>query len=477
MHKIAFKYSFLALMLCLLWLACNKDVFNDFPVIQDEQFKYGAHTNPTGDAIGGGGCYSHAVTEGDYLVLNRSELLDALSVAQAGEVVLVGPGAEIDLSGDSKIRIPEGVTLAGDRGNCNSDSEGPLLYANSMPEGEGLFWLRPGCRVTGLRFRGPDADFSNIDYDIQPASWNRCLVSWGEDIEVDNCEISNFHHSAISANSGSANLHIHHNFLRDIHAYPVITLDYSSSSVLIEANRIHWVWTAMASTGYPVTGYEARYNLITRKPAPVSWENYNGGHAIDMHFFREVKNTRGHLISGNEMKVHHNTFINEAAGDPSITLALDAEISGVPRVLAEFHNNCFLQADPATVKHEGGNTWVHNNLYGPDSVHIMRPMETTPQILFRNPPPPEGEIPAITGESLGVDIKINLLNLLELDSVVIHLNDDVVYAASSAPAPGSLLLPLCDLESSRPFHELQVTAFDNRGVTGQHLTVFSTNCP
>jgi hypothetical protein len=477
MSKISPEFSILTLLLCLLWPACNQDIFTDIPVIEDEKFKYGAHTNPTGDAIGGGGCYSAHVQEGDYLVRNRRDLLSALETAQAGEVILVEHDASIDLSNDFNINIPAGVTLAGDRGNCAPENEGPLIYLDDMPEGKGLFWLRAGSRVTGLRFRGPDADYPDVDYNVEPPSWNKCLVAWGQDIEIDNCEISNFHHSGVSVNNGGSDVHIHHNYLHDIHAYPIITVNHSDYSVIIEANTIEWIWHTIASTGHPGTGYEAKYNMIVRKPAPDSWQPYLGGHAIDMHQYVPVQQDRGHLIGGDLVKIHHNTFASEAGADPSLDMMFDAHIRGVPRILAEFHNNCFLNADPAqAVVHSEGNTWVHNNLYGVDSTHIMIAEETTPQILFRSPPPPNVDVPELPGESLSVDIKIHLMEPMQLDSVVIELDGEAIYSGANAPGPGELNIALCELDSNLPYHELRVIATDNRGVVGQHLSAFRAAC-
>ena len=477
MYKISPKFLILTLLLCLSWSACNEDIFTDILVIEDEKFKYGAHTNSTGDAIGGGGCYSNNVTNGDYLVRNRQDLLSALETAEAGEVVLIDHDASIDLSNDFSINIPAGVTLAGNRGNCDPDNKGPLIYADDMPLGKDLFGLQSGSRVTGLRFRGPDAAILDINYNIEEPSWTKCLIAWGEDIEIDNCEISNFNHAGVSVNSEGANVHIHHNYFHDIHFYPILTVDDSDYSILIEANTIEWIWEAVASTGHPGTGYEVRYNMIVRKPAPDFWQPYQGGHSIDMHPYRPVKQDRGHLIGGDFVNVHHNTFASEAGADPSVGLIDDAHIRGVPRILAEFHNNCFLNADPAqAVAHTEGNTWVHNNLYGADSTHIMMAEETTPQILFRSPPPPDVEVPELSGESLSVDIEINLMDPLRLDSVFIQLDGTEIYSGNDVPGPGELDIAPCELDNSLPYHELTVIAVDDRGVVGRHLSAFKGIC-
>ena len=168
--------------------------------------KFGADANPTGDPIGGGEGCRHVVTEGDYTVANAAELLDALGKAEKGQTVCVASGAEVDLTGNLNMRIPDGVILAGDRGR--SGSAGPLLFTTSMPNNASFLIAGNGARVTGLRIRGPDANFPDIDYGKVARSWTRAIMAWGDDIEVDNCEVSNFHHSGVCVQG--ANLHVHH---------------------------------------------------------------------------------------------------------------------------------------------------------------------------------------------------------------------------------------------------------------------------
>lgn len=466
------------LVILLILQSCDLDLPISDPAV-NESLSYGADTNPTGDAIGGGGCYSKRVTEGDYYVDNAQDLLAALESAQPGQVVMVSKGASIDLTGIHEIIIPGGVTLAGNRGNCDLDNnEGPLLFTNRMNEQGVLFRMREnGSRVTGLRFRGPDPDNPDIDYDVEPQSWTSCFMTNSKGIEIDNCEISNFHRAGVSINYNSSNIHIHHNYIHDIHAYPVVVAHASELPVTIEANKIEWVWVNIGGTGFPGIGYEARYNYFIRKPAPDSWQPYSGGHAMDMHSYQVVVEERNHYIAGDLIEVHHNTFIDEAEADPSVARSLDANIRGVPRILADFYNNCFLNSKPEqAVAHYGGNVWVHNNLYGEDSTLINIAYESTPQILFNNPPPPAEEIPSLIGNSLIFDIEIHVLDYVQLDSVIIELDGNLIFARGEAPAPGTLSIDPCKLDQNLPYHELSVTAIDNRNVKGHHLTVFRANC-
>ena len=436
------------------------------------QIQFGAEANPTGNPIGGGEGYSEIFTNGDYVVHDAGELLLAFAVAQPGEVIYVAPDSEINMNGNDQLFIPEGVTLAGNRGQ--NGSPGPLLYMTYVNTGDILFRPETGTRITGLRIKGPEADLPDIDYDVNPATKSRGFrIHGATQVEIDNCEISNWQRAGIEVEINASDVYIHHNHLHDVHSYPVSVLSYSTPPVLIEANRIDWIWHATAGAGDPGSGYEARYNIITRKAVPDSWQPYDGSHAIDMHADDEIEASRDQLVGADVIRISYNTFIEEAEGDPSVALHRDAYIRGVPRIIAEFHHNCFLNTDPAqAIVHMGGNVWVHHNLYGPDSTLVVIADETTPQILFHNPPPPDEEVPIMTGDFLEVDVEVNVLDQLELSIVRIELNGEEIYAGTGAPAPGELMIDLTELDPAMPYHELLVKAVDNRGVIGQHMTVF-----
>jgi len=434
--------------------------------------EYGADANPTGDSIGGGKGYSKIVRTGDFVVSNAAEFLAALKNAQPGNVVLVQSGASIDLTGLFNIDIPAGITLAGDRGW--QGAAGPLIFSNNIPAENLLIFVHDNVRITGLRFKGADDNYSDIDYSVRPDTKVLCFAVEGANVEIENCEISNFARGGVEVYPGGKNVHVHHCHLHDIHAYPVVALNRSEPPILIEANKINWIWHATAGSGYPGTGYEARYNIFVREAAPDSWQPYVGQHAVDMHAYLQVEQERGHQIAGDVISIHHNTFISHAGNDPSVPTSYDADIRGVPRVLAEFYNNIFLHEDPAhTVLHTNGNVWVYNNLYGPQHTLIALAQETTPQILFRQPAPPDEQIPLVGGV-LPLDISVNVMNTLSLKSVLVELNGDTIYTGAKAPAAGEVLINTAALDTTLPYHVLTVTAVDNRDVIARHTTVFRT---
>lgn len=459
------SFCFWLFMLGLGFGACEKNENPPSPLPL-----YGADANPTGDSIGGGKGYSRIVTQGDFTVNNVQELLAAFNSAQPGDVILVAPNASIDISGITNVEIPAGVTLAGNRGQ--NGASGPLVFSNSTPFESIIFFVQKDVRITGLRFKGPDDDYPNIDYAVRPESKVLCFAITGANIEIENCEISNFSRGGVEIYPGGTNVHVHHCYLHDIHSYPVVTLNKSKPPIIIEANRIHWIWHATAGSGYPGTGYEARYNIIVREPAPDSWQPYSGSFAIDMHDYLQVQQDRGYRVAGDVLNIHHNTFVSNAGSDPSVLTSNDAGVRGVPRVLAEFHQNIFLQSDPMqSLFHLGGNVWIYDNLYGPQQTLIPVAPHTTPQILFVQPLPQDVDIPLLTGE-IPLDVKVNMLDTLTLKKVIVELNGDTIYSGVKAPTPGEVKINTSTLDPSLPFQALTVKATDSRNVTGEHTTVF-----
>ncbi len=455
----------------LVFSACSAAKSNDpQPIEVDLSKVYGADANPTGSPIGGGIGYLSTVKNGDFLVEDKAGLLNALQNAKGGQVIFIKGQAEIDLTGERDLYIPEQVTLAGDRGL--EGSPGALIYADDMAQGSILFWAQRGVRVSGLRFRGPAPNFADLTSTYEGKS-TICLVVSDPDVEVDNCEFSNFNRGAVEIYPDGQRIHIHHNFFHDVHAYPIIALDRSSTPIVIEANIIHWIWHATAGSGYPGTGYEARFNLIIRKKVPAFWLPYDESHAIDMHPYLQVLRDRGQRIAGDLLSIHHNTFISEADNDPSLYTSLDAKVRGTPRILASFYNNQFLNARPEqAVVHYDGNVWVYNNQYGSEKIIVDVALETTPQILFNYPPPPNIDVPSLEVTEIPIDIEVNTMDDLTISAIRIELNDKVIYEGASVPVAGAVVINTSDLTSDLENQKLTVFATDNRGIEGVHTTYF-----
>ncbi len=235
-----------------------------------------------GSAIGGGDAYPDTVTasDADSVVSTDAGLVDALGAASSGDVVFVEGGATIDLTGHENVSIPDGVTLASDRGV--DGAPGGEVVIDSF-EGDPLFVAYGGARVTGLRIRGPhvgwlDRDSGEyISYGIQVAE---------SDVEIDNVRIRGFTIVAIQVQA--ANTHVHHNTITDNagdgYGYGV---QVTGGDALIEFNYFE---RNRHSTVTYDDDYTARYNV-------------HGPEAYDTHHMFDV-----HDPGGRRVIVHHNTF-------------------------------------------------------------------------------------------------------------------------------------------------------------------------
>ena len=456
-----------------------------FELCSQDVIAYGAGSNPTGSPIGGGlGYQNYPGPETEfrkvYKVRSGMELLVALANAIEQEMVYVLPGSVIDLTGEQNITISKGVTLMGDRGRENA--LGPMIFTDLIPDRQYLFHVEGNARITGLRIKGPEVDFTAINYPLSPfvkgadrQSDSKCMAIFGTDVEIDNCEISNFHRVGIDVQRGTTRLHIHHNYLHNIHAYPVLVVSRTSMPIIVEANIIEWIWQAIAGTGAPGTGYEARYNRFILKSIPLSWYS-EGSHAIDMHPDNDIEESRGDLVAGDYIHVHHNTFLDQSTPHPKIDELEDVKIRGIPRTIARFHHNKFHNSDPEmAVAYKGnpGNLWVHDNLYGPDEVLIPIAKPSTPQILFQSILLPDREIETLTSDTIPVNVNINVLPSLTLSDVTIQLNEEIIFSGSSAPGFNRLLLSKNLFDKSLPYQRLTVKATDSQGGTGRNTTVFA----
>ena len=217
---------------------------------------YGCEANPTGNPIGGGNGYGDVHASGDFIVRNSDELVAALREAQAGQVIFLPDGVEIDLAGQATLVIPGGVTLAGSRGR--DGSAGALVFNKSasftMFATGGDF-----IRVTGLRFEGQHGGTERLTYS------GRFLRIGHFNTRVDNCEVYNFSgHDAIGAGQGASDTWIHHNHLHHIQrgglGYPISV--HNGGAAYIIANRIDYARHHIAGYGHPGEAYEAAWNLI-----------------------------------------------------------------------------------------------------------------------------------------------------------------------------------------------------------------------
>ncbi len=274
---------------------------------------YGAEAcNPTGNPIGGGAGYNRILSEKDpdvtYSVSTRDQLLSALKRAQPGEVVFVKGSAVIDMTGTPDTVIPDGVTLASDRGI--DGSPGALIlytFNNNGRYGTSLFKVAGNnVRVTGLRLEGemlPRDGTGNGEASYLVAITVRNKAG----LEVDNCEIRGWAWSCVTT-MDSTGTYIHHNYMHHNQARGEgYGADIYGGDMLVEANIFNYNRHDIAAGGYPGEMYEARYNLVRGDGHPIGSHHFDV-HACNPYDYSDDSETSSLFIAGDLYKIHHNTF-------------------------------------------------------------------------------------------------------------------------------------------------------------------------
>ncbi|EFK11525.1 conserved hypothetical protein [delta proteobacterium NaphS2] len=324
-----------------------------------EKIVYGAKPEGRGP-IGGGKGYANIIIKGDYTIRDLDGLLKSLAVAKKGEVVFIPGETVIDLTARIYIEklvlnVPEGVTLAGDRGY--KGSKGALLTSDALKTPVMIQAAGSNVRITGLRIRGPNPK-RYLDhhrralgpngrgrkyYYMFPVSIG--ILSQYPSLEVDNCEISAFSHSGIRLANGMDH-NIHHNF---IHHCQYNGLGYGVSSntaqSLIEYNLFNWNRHSIAGTGRPGCSYVARHNIQLEMSL---------SHCFDMHGGRDRHD--GTDTAGTSIEIYNNTFY--ASQTPVV-------IRGIPENGCKVYHNRFPKCDKSTQAVSSyTRTAVFDNLYG-----------------------------------------------------------------------------------------------------------------
>jgi hypothetical protein len=92
-------------------------------------------------------------------------------------------------------------------------------------------------------------------------------------------------------------------------------------------------------------------------------------------------------------------------------------------------------------------------------------VECRPRIRFQQPPLPADPPPKVRGD-VPVDIEVSVYGPLQLQSVVVHLDQEQIWSGQKGPHSGEITLDTRELTNGE--HKLTVTATDNRGVSSQH---------
>lgn len=373
-----------AFLLCLmLVLTVAASAGDRVSWVEIDGVVYGAVPDDRGP-IGGGEGYTEIVTSGDFIARTPDELVEALETASNGQVVFIPGDVEMDLTAliyveDLVLKVPEGVTLASDRGH--NGSKGALLTSDALDTPVMIEVMGPDVRITGLRLRGPNPK-QYLDHHYRAFRGGRdhqddggpperrrhryyykfpTSVGISTDfprLRVDNCELSAFGRSAIYLAEGEGH-HVHHNFIHHCQYHGLgYGVSHNRSSSVIEYNHFDHNRHSIAGSGRPGSSYVARHNVEL---------GFASEHCFDMHGGSSRRD--GTDIAGTKIEIYNNTFFTPVtpaeyyAHHPHAYAVIN--IRGVPQETAVVTRNWMPKhEDPEKAVFHQGNTDYSDNAFG-----------------------------------------------------------------------------------------------------------------
>jgi len=253
---------------------------------------YGARADGQGP-IGGGSGYTRIVVSGSSTVHDYAELVAALAGALSGDVIFIPGDVVISFDGENSVDVPQGVTVASDRGH--GDSLGANLKRDVNVQGSEIFYIETGntdVRLTGLRIEG-----AHKDRVWMSEGSHKGVRVWGDRLEVDNCEMFGFGVAAIDVGNSTNDVLIHHN---QIHHNQMDGLGYgvmiNRSDAIIEFNVFDRNRHDVSGTGDEGSFYIARHNV----------SGYATNAHYDMHGYDPNDNDGNGGIAGASVTIHNN---------------------------------------------------------------------------------------------------------------------------------------------------------------------------
>ncbi len=167
------------------------------------------------------------------VAMDEANLLAALAVAVPGDVIVIRDEIEIDMAdlytagtvqnyldkdSPSRLRIPAGVTLSGERGQ-NGKTGGVLKISCDT---DLFLMLAENAKLDSLVIQGPSGQ-SGISFGILLA---------GDNTSINNCEIAGFAETAVKVASGGVT--IKNSFFHNIQGEPGIAIALSNGSLTVE---------------------------------------------------------------------------------------------------------------------------------------------------------------------------------------------------------------------------------------------------
>lgn len=310
-----------------------------------------------GNPIGGGAGYDAIVTTGTHIVstnLSASAFEALVEARTSGDVVFINGDVTIDLTalGSGQITVPEGVTIASDRGH--NGSLGALVFTDHMQYLNNGGNPKPvfrttgsNTRFTGFRFKGPfggRGDFcASPDQSCRRIKWG--ISSNYDNTEVDNMEGYNWPYGFVTLSTYGGNSEyfgpnqpstghlIHHNYIhnnqQNSFGYGV---NVSHATATVYANLFQYQRHDIAGIGDPIyNGYEAYCNTILPGGSHHNFDMHaEFGSSVDCDR-RGISGTECNPRAGLYVNIHHNDFQDVGASrSSSINNWENIRISGIP---------------------------------------------------------------------------------------------------------------------------------------------------
>ena len=340
---------------------------------------YGAYTEEGSSPIGGGKGYHEIFTTGDYVVRTYAEIVEACEKAKSGEVIFIPSDVSLDLTMEQKatpsgayIYLKEGVTLASDRGFVREDgtiSTGAKLYGTGIVNPSitsNFVYCEKNTRVTGITMQGPDPS-KHLEHHFRAFSVSNppghdyyylfplCsgILLRGDNVEIDNCELSGFSSQAVSV--ASYENYFHHNY---IHHNQTNGLGYGicfgHGGGLIEYNLFNYNRHSIAGSGPADSYYTARYNVEMGESL---------SHMFDMHGGRDRGD--GTNIAGKYVDMYNDTFLSPM--NPYY-------MRGVPVEYQNFYHNIVLnpKRNYNYSFFTGENVKIYDNIFGIEKQTVVK---------------------------------------------------------------------------------------------------------
>jgi hypothetical protein len=334
----------------------------------------------------------------DWIVESRSGLLAAIDDHGPGDTIWVDD--HIDM-GDAESVVLEDVTLASGYGD--DDAITGLLRTDRKPGP--LFSVEDDVRITGLKIHGDEFDYFDpadrypgADKPIYEVGDSAAIFVRGDDVELDNLELSGWTYAGVSVRRegrSDVRTHIHH---VDVVDNPADSLGYGVTVVegcpLVELSYFDNNRHSIAGSGWRTCGYVLRFNVVG---------GFHSSHAIDMHGERVAG--RSHPIAGRRIRIYNNVVKHRrshVSGTPSPAI----KFRGRPLERADVVDNWFFHESAAVdnesndvairqlhaPRREFRNVDVSNNRYGTDrepaEVRVLQ--EDEPELTVPEQPESSG---------------------------------------------------------------------------------------